>query len=60
MARPKSYRHPTRVSLTLDRDTIVLARRLARASRRSLSEVISGILDAHFRKNGRRRKPEPL
>ncbi len=52
MARPKSFRHPTRVSLTLNRETLVVARRMARQVRRSLSEVISEILDAHFRQNG--------
>jgi hypothetical protein len=52
MARPKSYRNPTRVSLTLDRQTVVSARRLARQFRRSLSEVISEILDGYFQKNG--------
>jgi hypothetical protein len=39
--------------LTLNRETLVIARRLARQARRSLSEVISEILDSHFRKNGR-------
>lgn len=53
MARPKSFRNPTRVSLTLNRDTIVTARRLARERRRSLSETVSEILDHYFRKNGR-------
>lgn len=52
MARPKSFRNPTRVSLTLNRDTIVTARRLARQHRRSLSEMISEILDRYFQKNG--------
>ncbi|MGH9397080.1 MAG: DUF6364 family protein [Terriglobia bacterium] len=56
MARPKSFRNPTRVSLTLNRDTIVTARRVARENRRSLSEVISEILEGHFRKNGRKPK----
>ncbi|MGH9434628.1 MAG: DUF6364 family protein [Terriglobia bacterium] len=56
MARPKSFRNPTRVSLTLNRDTIVTARRVARENRRSLSEVISEILDGHFRKNGNKSK----
>ncbi len=56
MARPKSFRNPTRVSLTLNRDTIVTARRVARENRRSLSEVISEILDGHFRKNGNKPK----
>ncbi|MGH9342171.1 MAG: DUF6364 family protein [Terriglobia bacterium] len=53
MARPKSFRNPTRVSLTLNRDTVVTARRLARQHRRSLSEVVSEILDRYFQKNGR-------
>ena len=52
MARPKSFRHPTRVSLTLNRETLVAARRLARDVRRSLSEVVSEILDVHLRRNG--------
>ncbi|HET7100933.1 MAG TPA: hypothetical protein VFJ52_07280 [Terriglobia bacterium] len=52
MARPKSFRNPTRVSLTLNRETVISARRLARENRRSLSEVISEILDGYFRKNG--------
>lgn len=52
MARPKSFRNPTRVSLTLNRETIVTARRLARQRRRSLSETVSEILDRYFRKNG--------
>jgi hypothetical protein len=55
MARPKSFRNPTRVSLTLNRETLVFARRVAREARRSLSEVISEILETHFRRNGRRR-----
>ncbi len=55
MPRPKSFRNPTRVSLTLDRKTLTIARRLARRSRRSLSETISEILDVHFRRNGRLR-----
>ena len=55
MARPKSFRFPTRVSLTLDRDTLTVARRLARRARRSLSEIVSEILNGYFRKNGRRR-----
>ncbi len=55
MARPKSFRNPTRVSLTLNRETLVVARRLARRARRSLSEVVSEILDGYFRKNGRPR-----
>ncbi len=53
MGRPKSFRNPTRVSLTLNRETLVVARRLARRARRSLSEIISEILDAYFRRNGR-------
>jgi hypothetical protein len=56
MARPKSFRNPTRVSLTLNRDTLVVARRAARRSRRSLSEVVSEILNGYFRKNGRPRR----
>ncbi|MGH9355869.1 MAG: hypothetical protein ACRD10_07040 [Terriglobia bacterium] len=56
MARPKSFRNPTRVSLTLNRDTVAIAKRLARQSRRSLSEVISGILDVYFNQNGHSRK----
>jgi hypothetical protein len=55
MGRPKSFRNPTRVSLTLNRETLVSARRLARQVRRSLSEVISEILNVHFRRNGRGR-----
>ena len=50
MGRPRSFRNPRRVSLTLNRETLVTARRLARQARRSLSEVISEILDSHFRK----------
>jgi hypothetical protein len=60
MARPKSFRYPTRVSLTLNRDTLVVARRLARQERRSLSEMVSEILDGYIRRNGRphaRRRP---
>jgi hypothetical protein len=53
MARPKSFRYPTRVSLTLNRETLLVARRLARRARRSLSEVISEILEGYFRRNGR-------
>ncbi len=53
MARPKSFRNPTRVSLTLNRQTLVLARRIARRVQRSLSEVVSEILDGYLRKNGR-------
>lgn len=56
MPRPKSFRNPTRVSLTLNRETLVFARRLAREARRSLSEVISEILETHFRRNGRQRE----
>lgn len=56
MARPKSFRNPTRVSLTLNRDTVATAKRLARQNRRSLSEVISEILDVYFNKNGHGRK----
>lgn len=57
MARPKSFRNPTRVSLTLDRQTLVLARRLARRAQRSLSETVSQILNVYFRKNGRLGRP---
>jgi hypothetical protein len=60
MGRPKSFRNPTRVNLTLNRQTLLTARRLARQARRSLSEVISEILDSYFRRNGhpgRRRFP---
>ena len=56
MARPKSFRNPTRVSLTLNRDTLVEARRVARRAQRSLSEAISEILSGYFRKNGRPRR----
>jgi hypothetical protein len=55
MARPKSFRNPTRVSLTLNRETLVIARRLARRARRSLSEIVSEILDGYFRRNDRAR-----
>jgi len=55
MGRPKSFRNPTRVSLTLNRDTLVTARQAARRARRSLSEVISEILEVYFHKNGHRR-----
>ena len=55
MARPKSFRNPTRVSLTLNRQTLVVARRMARQARRSLSEVVSEILDGYFRRNGNSR-----
>ncbi len=54
MPRPKSFRNPTRVSLTLNRKTLVAARRWARRAGRSVSELVSEILDAHFRRNGRR------
>lgn len=53
MGRPKSFRNPTRVNLTLDRKTLETARRVARRARRSLSVVISEILDDHFHRNGR-------
>jgi hypothetical protein len=53
MGRPKSFRNPTRVSLTINRETLVVARRLARRARRSLSEVVSEILDGYLRRNGR-------
>jgi hypothetical protein len=56
MARPKSFRNPTRVSLTLNRDTLVAARRVARRAQRSLSEVVSEILSGYLRKNGRPRR----
>ncbi len=52
MPRPKSFRNPTRVSLTLNRETLAVARRLAQRARRSLSEVVSEILNGYFRKNG--------
>ena len=52
MGRPKSFRNPIRVSLTVDRKTLQTARRLARQTRRSLSVVVSEILEAHFRRNG--------
>lgn len=55
MARPKSFRYPTRVSLTLNRDTVAAARRLAKEARRSLSELVSEILDSHFRRSGNQR-----
>ncbi len=57
MARPKSFRNPTRVSLTLNRDTLAAARRMARRAQRSLSELVSEILSGYFRKNGRLRRP---
>jgi hypothetical protein len=53
MARPKSFRNPTRVSLTLNRDTLVTARRMARRAQRSLSELVSEILNGYMSKNGR-------
>ena len=53
MARPKSFRNPTRVSLTLNRDPLKPARRVARRAQRSLSEVVSEILSGYLRKNGR-------
>jgi hypothetical protein len=56
MARPKSFRNPTRVSLTLNDETVRTARKLARTARKSLSEVVSEILDRHFQKNGFSRK----
>lgn len=52
MGRPKSFRNPTRVSLTIDRKTLREAREIARQRRRSLSEMISEILDRYFRENG--------
>ena len=52
MARPKSFRNPTRVSLTLNRETLLVARRMAREVRRSLSEIVSEILDGYFHRNG--------
>jgi hypothetical protein len=55
MGRPRSFRYPRRVSLTLNRDTLVTARRLARQGRRSLSELISEILESYFSKNGHSR-----
>jgi hypothetical protein len=58
MARPKSFRNPTRVSLTLNRQTLIIARRLARRSQRSLSEIISEILNGYFRKNGNLRRAQ--
>jgi hypothetical protein len=56
MARPKSFRNPTRVNLTLNRDTLVAARRVARRAQRSLSELVSEILSGYFQKNGRPRR----
>lgn len=53
MGRPKSFRNPTRVSLTLDRKTLRVARQEARRTGRSLSVVVSEILDTYFRENGR-------
>ena len=55
MGRPRSFRNPRRVSLTLNRETLMTARRLARQARRSLSELVSEILDSHFRKSIRSR-----
>ncbi len=52
MARPKSFRNPTRVSLTLNRETLAVARRRARRFRRSVSEIVSEILESYFRRNG--------
>jgi hypothetical protein len=58
MARPKSFRNPTRVSLTINRETLTRARRVARRARRSLSELVSDVLNGYLRKNGRpRRRP---
>jgi hypothetical protein len=57
MARPKSFRNPTRVSLTLNKDTLILARKLARRAQRSLSEIVSEILKGYFRNNGNSRRP---
>ena len=56
MARPKSFRNPTRVSLTLNKETLTMARRLARRAQRSLSETISEILKGYFRRNGNSRR----
>jgi len=56
MARPKSFRNPTRVNLTLNRDMLVMTRKLARRSQRSVSEVVSEILRVYFRKNGHSRR----
>jgi len=56
MARPKSFRNPTRVNLTLNRDTLVMTRKLARRQQRSVSEIISEILEVYFRKNGHTRR----
>jgi metal-responsive CopG/Arc/MetJ family transcriptional regulator len=56
MARPKSFRNPTRVSLTLDGKILRSARRVAREKRRSLSEMVSEILDGYLREKGR---PQP-
>jgi hypothetical protein len=56
MGRPKSFRNPTRVSLTLDRKALQAARRLARQTKRSVSVVISEILEIHFRLDGAGRK----
>jgi metal-responsive CopG/Arc/MetJ family transcriptional regulator len=56
MARPKSFRNPTRVSLTLDRKILRVARRVAREKRRSLSEMVSEILRGYLRANGARER----
>jgi hypothetical protein len=53
MGRPKSFRNPTRVSLTIDGKTLREAREIARRNRRSLSETVSEILDTYLRKNVR-------
>ena len=57
MARPKSFRNPTRVSLTLNKETLTMARRLARRAQRSLSEIVSEILKGYFRNNENSRRP---
>ncbi len=54
MPRPKSFRNPIRVSLTLDGKVLRRARRLAQAKRRSLSEMVSEILGRYLRRNSRR------
>ncbi len=59
MARPKSFRNPTRVSLTLNRQTLAVARRLARRARRSVSEIVSEILEGHFRPAAQSPLPPP-
>jgi hypothetical protein len=56
MARPKSFRNPTRVSLTLNRETLTRARRVARRAQRSLSELVSEVLNGYLRKNGHIRR----